>query len=259
MKVSTIAYLGLSALLLGFMQTPAKGVTIDPFNSVQTGNSQFVQDGDSTTSGIGGVTNPDTGLTGVLGEKRTISVEKISPPNDDDPANTVQLNINKIQQKAAYSSTSGTSGHFNILWDGDFDGTGSNNYVDLTDAGASNSFLIKVTNNDLGVRLNFDVTGNGGTLATYSQLVSPGTTGDVYFPFASFTNSSVFQQAESIELYSSNEPGDLDFTFQFFSSATPPPVGVPFEFSPGLGMILGGGFLSLNTLRKKMKASSNLL
>jgi hypothetical protein len=259
MKVSTIAYLGLSALLLGLMQTPAKGITIDEFSDVadDIAGEQSVTD---TTQNNTAVTDINNNLTGVLGSQRTLSVTKTAPAGNNQGSKSVQLAVDPTPSihEASYSSSANTTGNFAITWDGDFDGAGTNNYVDLTEGGTKDSFLVRVTTNDLGVTLNFDVTHANNTVAHYDIPLAAGTLGRRYFPFASFSNPSALQQAKKISLYSSDAPAELDFGFTFFSSEEEP-VGVPFEFSPGLGMILGGGFLGLNTLRKKMKASNNLL
>lgn len=251
MKVSTIAYLGLSTLLLGLMPTPAMGVTIDLLSDVESTDDppeQFVSDRFGSSTVFDEIT--DSSLTGVLGGTRTIKVNKYFPATNSG-SSTAQFVVRESNGQASYSSTSGTQGSFEITWDGDFDGSGTNNYIDLTEGGAKDQFLIDVVSNDLGVKLNFEVF-DGTNTATYAQTLAAGTIGDVYFPFSSFSNQSALTQAQSIRFYSSNEPLDLDFTFSLFESAQE----VPFEFSPGLGLILGGSFFGLNSLRKKLKANN---
>jgi hypothetical protein len=246
MKLSTIAYLGFSTLLLGLMPTPAMGVTIDLFDDVESTDDppeQFVSDRFGSSTIFDEIT--DTSLTNVLGGTRTIKVNKYFPTTNSG-SSTAQFVIRESDGRAAFSSTSGTQGTFEITWDGDFGASG----IDLTDNDTKDSFLIGVVSNDLGVTLNFDVF-DGTNTATYSQAVAAGTLGNVYFPFASFSNQTALQQAKSIKLYSSNEPADLDFTFTLFESAQE----VPFEFSPSLGIIMCGSFFGFRAIRKRLKTT----
>jgi hypothetical protein len=254
MKVSNIAYLSLSVFFLSLIQTPAKSVTIDLFNDVDgTGTRQNASD--DTNDGLS-ATNPDgltTPLSNVLGGIRRITVEKLTGSPDDDGVTKALLQVKTDESLIALSSDNSVQPGFSVLWDGDFDDSGSNNYLDLTENGDKNAFQINVTRNDLGLKLNFDVTKANNTVASYtSPQIAAGTTGNLTFPFASFSNSSAFQEAKSIRMYSSNEAEDLDFSFTLFQTTKI----IPFEFSPSLGIIIGGGFLGLHTLRKKIKAGT---
>jgi hypothetical protein len=254
MKISTITYLSLSILLLGLIQTPVKGATIDLFSDVEddVAGEQSVKD---TSANNSAVNDLDSNLTDVLGGKRTISVSKTLPKNNSQTAKFAEFTIDPTPgtQEASFSATASTAGTFSILWNGDFDGAGSNDYIDLTENGDKDAFQINITTNDLGVKLKFDVTKTDNTVATYTTdpAITAGTLGNFTIPFASFSNSSAFQQAKSIKLSSSSEPTELDFSFTLFQTTKI----IPFEFSPSLGIIIGGGFLGLHTLRKKIKAS----
>jgi hypothetical protein len=260
MKLLTFGSLGLSVLLLGLAQNPASAITIDVFSDVDDNDSgeQFVQDTSfgtiSPPTSNGGVSDTDgsgTALTGVLGGVRTIEVEKITPNNSSSKPVSLLIDAG-TNERASYSSADGIQGKFSITWNGDF-GSG----IDLTDDNGTEQlyFRIDVPTNDNGVTLNFTVS-NGTTTSTLSRGVAAGTTGSVFFDYASFSNPSVLTEATSISLSSDTAPASLDFSVDFFGTA----AQVPFEFSPTLGLLTSVGFfgsLEWNKRRKKGKFQLN--
>lgn len=250
-KIKAKAFSGFAftGLLLGLAQTPASAITIDLFSDVDddvSGEQVVVDD----TFGNGSVPDTDgsgTALTGVLGGTRIITVEKLTNNTSSRRADVI---IDSTINELNYSSSSGTQGRFTLTWNGNGFGSG----IDLTnDNGVTqNYFYLKVLENDNGLTLNFAVS-DGNTTSTLSQPLAAGVKGDRFFNYADFSVPSVLQNAKSITLSSSNEIAALDFDLQFFKTSNTNVV--PFEFTPSLGLILGGSLFGFLRLQSKLKAS----
>ncbi len=239
MKLLNIYSVGIGALLLGLISTPAMAVTIDLFNDVEgSATRQSVRD--DLLDGLP-VTNTDIGLTGVIGGKRTISVEKLLGEEED----ATNFSVRTTAQEAILSSDSGVQPRFSILYDGDFGASGT----DLTAGGTQKSFLVNIIGNDLGANLAFDVTDINNNTSIITQSVAPNTTGNTYFRFDRATGSANLTTAKSITFRSTNAPVNLDMSFAFVETS----AAVPFEFSPSMGLVFFGGLFGIHHLKKRLK------
>jgi hypothetical protein len=108
----------------------------------------------------------------------------------------------------------------------------------------------------LNVNLQFTVTDTQGRSGTISNGSISGT-GSQYFHFDQISNSNVnLTKAAYLQLTTVNPPRSLDFEFAFVESVDDPNyTPVPFEFTPSLGLILGGGLFGFLRLQSKLKAS----
>ncbi len=259
MKRSTIYSLGLGILLLGLAPTPAMGVTIDLFKSVDQdssdGNDQPFQGSyvtqraiRSSSDTIGEAdTNEDSGLSDVIGGYRNLSLkvtEHNSPGFDAESKLAVDTTVNQ----AILSTDPGLLPEATITWDGGDDELGLGG-VNLTDGG-HDSFLLDI-DTDLEVTFTFNVEDTSSNTGSVSQDIT--TDGQYYFSYNDPGVSAVdFSSIKSISLVTSNEPDSLDFAYNFIETAVEP---VPFEFSPSLGIILCGSFFGINKLRKRLQSS----
>lgn len=246
MKLSTLLIFSASTLILGLVKAPARGLIIDFFNDVDDDieGLQFIQDtmkDGAPVTDIDGATIP---LTDVIGGIRLLEVNKLTGSSSKRSLLEVDATSNRLD----FSSDNNSTGSFSLNWNGDFDGAGSNNFLDLTESGNKKSFLVSVLTNDLGVNLNFEVS-DGTNTAKLTQTLASGRTGNVYFSFANFTNQTALAQAKSIKLYSSNAPAGLDFSLALIENSEE----VPFEFSPSLGIVLSGSFFGFCAIRKRFK------
>ncbi len=241
MKFLPAISLGLSVLILGLSQTSARGFTLDAFSDVDV---EPFQEAFDNTLGDGGDSVTDgqtTSLSDVIGGTRTIEVEKLTNSRS---SKSVAGDVDTDTNLFSYSSSTATQGSFSLIWDGNF----SPDESDLTDDGGTqqNFFQVNIESNDLGVTLEFDIS-DGTNNSTYQQSIPAMTTGPLYFPYASFSNPSVLESAQSITLRSISAPAALDLQFSLFAKAE-----VPFEFSPTLGIIVGGSFIGFNALKKRL-------
>ena len=252
-KKSVISSFGPSLLGLGLFQDSAMAYTLDLFNDVDE-NESTIQEAADSTLGDGGVSVTHTSLSdvNVIGGKRTIEVEKLTGFEPNDPEDIVKGAVRPSANKFFYQSPSSTSGDFSLIWDGDF-GTG----IDLTDdEGIKQKFFqVDIEENDLGVTLEFEISDEATPIpntSTYRQSIPAGTLGSIYFPYASFSDPSVLESAQSITLRSVNAPEALDLEFSLVATA------VPFEFSPTVGIVLGGSFIGFNVLKKRWHWSRSM-
>lgn len=251
MKLSTIAYLGLSTLLLGLMPIPAMGITIDLFNDVSDpdddgnnpGQFQTVIDSSANSSAV---SNIDSSITGIIGGQRTLQVNVLEKTGGSSNVNSV-FEVDTAQGKASLSSADQIRPRATIKWDGNYGVNG----IDLTGAGAQNSLLVNIASNDLGVTLNFTVKDINNNISTRSQAIASGVIGNQYFNYSNFTGTADLTKASFIQLETSNEPFSLDFGFEFVQTAQE----VPFEFSPGLGIIMCGSFFGFRAIRKRLQTT----
>ncbi len=241
MKLLNIYGVGIGALLLGLISTPAMAVTIDLFSDVEDANGfQFVQD---DTAGNTPVLNTDTSLTGVIGGQRTIGVNKRSGIL---PGSRNTFIVNEAARNVTFSSDTDVRSDFFITWDGNYGAGG----IDLTDGGTQNFFILDITSNDLGGTLVFDVTDINGGTRTMSQSFIAGQTGNKFFSFASATGGGDLTKASSIKLSSTNTIAGLDMSFALVDTV----AAVPFEFSPSMGLVFFGGLFGVHRLKKRLKS-----
>ncbi len=243
-KKSVISSFGPSFLGLGLFQDSAMGFTLDLFNDVDSDPDQAVVDNTYNDGGKTLTNGSGAALSNVIGGVRTIEVEKLT---NNSTFNDVRAFVSTETNIFSYSSSSGTQGSFSITWDGDF-GAG----IDLIDEAETdqNYFQIDVAQNDLGVTLEFEVSDEATptpNTSTYQQSIPAGTLGSIYFPYASFSDPSVLESAQSITLRSVGAPAALDLDFSVVGTSQ----NVPFEFSPTVGIVLGGSFIGFKVLKKR--------
>ncbi len=233
MKLSTIAYLGLSTLLLGLMPTPAIAVTIDLFSEVQAPITQ---------TGTGSQQSSVTAAleSSIIGLERESKVEVISGTR------SALLEVNN--GIAILETGNQTKSRATFTWDGiNSAGLGGKNLT----LGGHNSFKLDIGYIDQSVDLIFEVkdtSGNTGSIIK-SNISS---VGSVFFNYGTVTNNSVnFSSVDSISLRTNNEPPSLDFEFLLAETARE----VPFEFSPSLGIIMCGSFFGFRAIRKRLKTT----
>jgi hypothetical protein len=250
MKLLNIYGVGIGALLLGLISTPAMAITIDLFQDVNNpvGNINGTQSVTDLLNDGNPVSLTDSNLdpTGVIGGQRTIAV------NNRNSTSTTTLTVNSINQMANFSSSNGVRSDLSITWNGSSFGS---NGIDLTDGGTQKFFLLNGSN-DLRVDLVFDVTDINGNTSTLSQRIAPSLSDEdgnlistnKFFGFANFTGNGDFTKASSIKLSSTNTLAGLDMDFAFIETA------VPFEFSPSTGLLFVGGLFGISKLKKKLKS-----
>jgi hypothetical protein len=253
MKLSTIAYLGLSSLLLGLVQTPAMGFTLDAF-------SDFEGSGTSQTAYINLLpgfpdmpTNPNTGLDtdSVFGGQRTITVR-----NENSGSGTIKLNL--TNQKAEFDVGSSTIGGADIVWDG-FDALNDGQNIELDGGTTQRSFQLNIESLDVGqgsnpaITLNFDIKDTSGKIATISKTLTSdiNTTTNLYFAYQDRTGDNVnLGSIDYIRFYTSDELSPAaDFEFNFIQSSKV----MPFEFSPTLGLLTSVGLFGAKKWNKRRK------
>lgn len=200
---------------------------IDNFTSVNVGVSQ-----QASVIGAGSNSDTDTGLAGVIGGSRNLTINTTSGTNSSD------LTVLTGPQTLNLNTGAGNNSAGTILWNANGAGLGG---VDLTDAGASNKFDLEVlfADNNLGVQISVTETaGAGGSTATYSQnLGAIASSTFVGIPFASFTNFANvdFSQINSISLMLSG-PASQDAIVRLVQTTG---SGVPEPASIALWSVLG--------------------
>lgn len=247
MKLLNIYSVGIGALLLGLISTPAMAVTIDLFSDVndkENGEQVVI---DTASNGIP-ITDTDTFLTGVIGGQRTLQVNK---RNGSSSLRSLLI-VDPSQKNATFSSDNVVRSDFSITWNGNFGAGG----IDLTDGGTQNFFLLNQTN-DLGGTLVFNVTDINNNTSTLSQAILPSATDfddnliprNEFFRFANFTGDADLTKASSIKLSSTNTTAGLDMSFALVATS----AAVPFEFSPSMGLVFFGGLFGIHRLKKRLK------
>ena len=266
MKILNICTLAFGSIILGVSANPAMGFTLDLFKDTESNSTtinfppeipvpydgQQAELNGNDFNGQPYVPSSDTntGLSDVIGGKRTISVTENTPisPNNNG-GSLINLKVDPVNTEVSFNVSSGSNGTASILWDGI---TGSNQDLTRDD---QNSFLIRILGIDSSATFNFEVTDASNNSGVISNPVN--TTGDSYFLYDDVvqnpdnTSNVDFVNAKSVKFYTSNEQDDLDFRFDFVTSANT----VPFEFSPSLGIIVSGAFIGINVLKKKLKAA----
>jgi hypothetical protein len=129
--------------------------------------------------------------TGILGEARTLTVQKTAGP-ESLAANVAVAAVS--DGVLGIANGPATNSIITVLWNG-ADGNGLDG-VDLTDGGsASGFFLVFPSANDLEVRI--DVSGGGGLSSVFAEG-SYG--GEVSFAFADFTGTADFTRVDSVQM-----------------------------------------------------------
>ena len=268
MKIFKIKAICFTGLFLGLAQASAVGFTLDAFNSFETGETfqeVFLNDRRS------GDSNPSrqTGLMNVFGEERYLNVTEISGGGNISLFIDTYTDINSATANVAnFSVDAGTVGEAEIRWDG-FDGLPNTDAIDITEGNTQNSFEIKVIDLNIGtdpdgtddLTLNFEIGDTNNNTAKISRTFTSGlgnsTIGgavSVYFPYQDRVENDInnpvsLQNIDYIRFYTSDDNSGDDFIFNFIQSSEL----VPFEFSPGLGLILGGSFFTFLRLRKNFQ------
>ncbi len=247
-----IKSLGLGALLLGLTQTPVMGfnITLDEFSSFNDPeNGQFVELSNRSKTNDFSV-DEETGLdtSSVFGGERLIRATK---QNDLRGGGIIDIFGGQASSSADANSIMRTE----IIWDGN-DGM-------ATDFTANNqqSIQINISSLNLGgtgsgedLTLNFELQDTLGETATISQTVNSNLANtDLYFTYGSRDNQNLdMTKIDYVRFHTSSENIGDDFVFNFVRSSD-----VPFEFSPGLGLLISGGFFSFLIIRSKKANKAN--
>lgn len=257
-----------SLFLLGLSHAPVKGFTLDAFSDVEDGSGQSVfANFDGPPFFFPDVTsNVDTGLDNtVVGGRREIQI------TENAGSNTILFSINTISEIADFQVGNGTAATTTIIWEGLDLAGGVNDYVDITDNNGEvqNSIQLNISELNIGneigegpADLNFtfefkdqDDNKTSITNTITSAILAPGES--IFFAYqervedpdndpnknGGITN---LERIDYIRFYTSDENTGDDFTFNFVQTSQ----SIPFEFSPPLGLIIGGSFVGLNILRK---------
>lgn len=278
----TLKSLGLGTLLLGLAQTPAMGFQLDLFDefnegTTQTGyfngmeigpggaNGQLVAINEPIPNSGFAIINPsentNTNLTNAIGGSRHMKIEASSSNNvitfdtaTDNHPDFLNLESGEVEPTAT------------IVWNGsttvDYDNL-------FTDANLSNLNLEQEGDDSIGVEIRFSDLGGLMTIELYDGTNAPypyeqtipvvGNSNQsqiLYFDFATYKSNSV--DTTSIEYIKMTITGSAgyDASFNFIETAVQP---IPFTFSPGLGLVVSGGFFSFLAVRsKKANKSENL-
>jgi len=248
MKLSTISSLGLGALLLGLVQTPAMSINIDLFNAPADGQQSIEIDGSQPLNYFVNNIFDGLDLNNTIGGKREIQLTLIGRPEKNNN-NGTKLTVNPtIIPKISLSTDDELKSRATILWGRD---SGSA-LGDLTDEGRDNSFELNVKSIDQPVTLNFFVKDTLGNEGTISNSISSSNNTSYFFKYSA-ANNVEFNSIQYVKLYTSNEPESLDLSFNSITTAQ----AVPFEFSPGLGIVLSSGFFCFHALKKRWKNNSS--
>ena len=219
-------------------------ITLDEFTSFNDPvEGQFVQlSNRSTTDDF--VELDETGLdtSSVFGGERLIRATKLNDIRGGG-------NIDVFGGQAASSAGANSIMRTEIIWDGN-DGI-------ATDFTANNQQSIQInidslvvggTGSEEDLILNFELQDTLGEKATISQTVTSNLANvDLYFNYSSRDNQNLdMTQIDYVRFHTFSENIAGDFVFNFIQSSD-----VPFEFSPGLGLLISGGFFSFLIIRSK--------
>lgn len=260
MKIFTIKEIALTGLLLGLAQNSALGFSLDLFTDFEGSNTfQSISLPAFANSGAQ-VSDVDSSLDStVFGASRTLRLTRLNGTATPNQANLSAFNgIASLSTPPDYANTA------EIIWDG-FDASNSGQNIQLDGSTVQDSFKVDITLLNIGtgdgdLSLNFQIKDTSGNSATITQTFTSNinNTTSVYFPYSSRvenpsnTSNVSLTNIDYIGFYTSDENIGDDFTFDLVQTAQE----VPFEFSPGLGIILGGSFFGLKSLRKKLKANN---
>jgi hypothetical protein len=253
MKLSAISSLGLGALLLGLVQTPAMSINIDLFQDVEvgTGTEQSVQINEGLNTPLI-QTNTDSNLPlgRVIGGTRYLSLSV------DNNASATKFHVDSSENKQhlSLSTPSGVTSTGIVKWNG----TGNKNeegFWDLFQEG-HDSFQVRIIAAELNGRLKFTVEDDNNIASSSFGIKSQESNSppsDLFIPYNKFSNID-FAKVKSIEMeISAGAREAYDITIDSIVTAQ----AVPFEFSPSLGIILSSSFFGFHALRKRWKNNSS--
>lgn len=191
MKMSITTLAALSTCLTFSAMTQAASFIIDDFVVPPAGQSLIV-----TGAGLG--SNTMTGLAGVVGGSRTMTVNV----TNSQFSNSSTLNVIPASPGTlSFSNASGQNAIGTVLWDADGLGLGG---VDLTNGGSLSHLQTKILASDLNVGFRVDITETlaaGGSSAYFTANLGAGTS-FVNQLLSSFINAANvdFTQVDSILL-----------------------------------------------------------
>ncbi|MDJ0899141.1 MAG: hypothetical protein QNJ55_10050 [Xenococcus sp. MO_188.B8] len=227
-------------------QNPARSFTLDAFTDATEepapGFKRHLITADLFNNPV---SDSDTGISGTdLGE-RTIELKMFNGSGSVE----VLFNPNDSSSTASVSATSGSDIEYaKFTW-----GSESATPQNFRDISGHDSLAIEILSIDLveGADFQFTVIDSSGhsALSSIQQIESTGTQYFSYNDFETNNPSINLNAIRQVELKINNSPIAFDTTFDFIQSAEE----VPFEFSPTLGIIIGGSFLGFNILRKRSK------
>ncbi|MGB5833219.1 MAG: hypothetical protein WBG92_14665, partial [Thiohalocapsa sp.] len=130
----------------------------------------------------------------------------------------------------------GVTSAFSIIWDGDGLGLGSgpNGAFDITEGGTNDGFTIRFAapiSQQLGLGFEVADPDGGSSVFDPTLLLSAGTAGDAFLPFADFTGTVDFEKLNSVTLFLTADVAGLEGLIDYVSatpdSSPPPPLPVP--------------------------------
>ncbi|VEP18340.1 exported hypothetical protein [Hyella patelloides LEGE 07179] len=278
MKIFKIKAIGFSTLFLGLAQTSANAFTLDAFSDANVNTGTFYFNGSPITTQNGvfqavsnlpnnatglyySDTDSDTGLStsSVVGGSRHMTINTV-----DNSGEAILQTASSTLPDAIGLASDGTPSIATVVWNGsntiDFNNLNSdaNLNVNLTQEG-DDSIVVDIILSDLGGKLTLELY-DGTNFHPYEQdipQVDPGNgfpEQTLYYDFSTYINNGV--DVTSIDYIKmtidSNNQSSYDARFDFIEAAIQP-QGVPFDFSPSLGLILGGSLFSFLRLRKKFQ------
>ena len=255
MKLLNLKAIAFGTLFLGLAQTSATGFSLDAFTSFESPNTfQFTTIPAFSSQGtIANDTQSSLDST-VFGGSRTLQLTKLD--NILTPNTAIISAFNGVAELSSPSYKTRAE----IIWDG-LDGSGSFQDIEIDGVDVQRSFQVNVESLNIGtgngnLTLGFEIRDTSGNSATITQDITSdiSSTTSLYFPYQDRVESggSVnLQQIDYVRFYTEDENVGDDFKFNFIQSSEV----VPFEFSPTLGLILGGGLFGFLKLKKKFSAT----
>ena len=257
MKFLNIKSFAFSALFLGLAQTCALGFSLDAFSDFETGEiDQFIELPRRAAQNLQ-VSSTQSSLDNtVFGGSRTLQLTKLDTVQASSKASLSAFDGIAELASPSYQSRA------EIIWDG-LDGSGNFQNIELEGGNVQDSFKIDINLLNIGIgdgnlSLNFEIKDTFNNSATITQSFSSNIDSSqaAYFPYSSRvqdtnnTNNVSLANIDYIRFYTSSENIGDDFTFDLVQTAVQP---VPFEFTPSLGLIIGGCLFGFLKLQKKLK------
>ena len=262
-SVSWLCKIALSTVLLGSAQTSATGFSLDAFTSFETNNFQSVTVSPfSPQNTVANDLDPSLDST-VFGNARTLQIEKL-----DAGLNLNPISFGSAGGQAGFSVPDGTTAKAEIIWDG-FDLSNNGQDIEIDGSDVQRSFQVNIQSLNLGngngnLDLNFDIRDTSGNVGTLTRNITSNidTPTSLLFAYRGgfgtesnvVANNVNLQSIDYIRFYTDDENVGDDFTFNFIQSSEE----VPFEFSPTLGLILGGSLFGFLKIKKNLQRSKSL-
>ena len=276
MKILNICTLAFGSIILGVSANPAMGFTLDLFSETDSntadlyiGGSLFQedtlyqgqevrvnQDSSTLTGLLYKSEESDTGLSNVQGGNRHLKIETSSGSKEASLAvGTTSENILNLNTDSKTTSI-GT-----VVWNG----SSSIDFNNLNTNAALGLDLESFDPDDDSLGINIEFADQGGSLEltlsdganthTDTQsipIVNNTPPKSIYFDYGTYEAESI--NINSIQYIAAeiSGPPASDIDLNFLETAVRP---VPFEFSPGLGIVVSGAFIGINVLKKKLKAA----